>query len=198
MNTELSVENIHLQSFISQITKKASQLLIWARAAVFCFSTLARRQLMYPRPPIRVTTVLGASSTLLLGWLPLPNLTTCVVVVVVTVAKEPSEAGPDEAVEADAPGVGIAPPPGIEAGPVMTELEADEEGAPFDWKLALRLMLGDGLSEPASLELVVWLEELLDSTLQEDMSNDLGLDVFILTLRSRVLTLKTKVTVMFL
>ena len=33
-------------SFISQITKKASQLLICARAEVLCFSTEALRQLM--------------------------------------------------------------------------------------------------------------------------------------------------------
>ena len=60
----------------------------------------------------------------------------------------------------------------------------------FDWKEAFRLTFGEGLSDPASLELVVCPDELLDSTDQDDMSKDLGLEVFILTLLSRVLTLK--------
>ena len=47
--------------FISHMTRKASKLLIWARAAVLCFSKVVRLQLMYPRPPIRVVTVLGVS-----------------------------------------------------------------------------------------------------------------------------------------
>ena len=50
----------------------------------------------------------------------------------------------------------------IEAGP---ELVGGGEDTvllpPLDWKEALRLTLGEGRSEPASLELVVWLEELL-------------------------------------
>ena len=48
------------------MTKKASQLLIAAKAEVRFFSTDARLQLMYPRPPINVITVLGAS--ILFGW----------------------------------------------------------------------------------------------------------------------------------
>jgi len=50
----------------------------------------------------------------------------------------------------------------IEAGP---ELVGGGEDTvllpPLDWKVALRLTLGAGHSKPASLELVVWLEELL-------------------------------------
>ena len=42
--TQLMKPSLH--SFISQITKKASQLLICARAEVLCFSTEALRQLM--------------------------------------------------------------------------------------------------------------------------------------------------------
>ena len=53
--------------------------------------------------------------------------------------------------------------------------------------------MGEGRSEPASLELVVWLEELRDSTLQEDISNDRGLEVFIRTLLSNVDTLKIRI-----
>ena len=52
--------------------------------------------------------------------------------------------------------------------------------------------MGEGRSEPASLELVVWLEELRDSTLQDDISNDRGLEVFIRTLLSNVDTLKRR------
>ena len=68
--------------------------------------------------------------------------------------------------------------------------EAMAEQPLFDWKEAFRLTFGEGLSDPASLELVVCPDELLDSTDQDDMSKDLGLEVFILTLLSRVLTLK--------
>ena len=83
----------------------------------------------------------------------------------------------------------------IEAGP---ELVGGGEDTvlllfPLDWKEALRLTLGEGRSEPASLELVVWLEELRDSTLQDDISNDRGLEVFIRTLLSNVDTLKSRV-----
>ena len=53
--------------------------------------------------------------------------------------------------------------------------------------------MGEGRSEPASLELVVWLEELRDSTLQDDISNDRGLEVFIRTLLSNVDTLKIRI-----
>lgn len=67
--------------------------------------------------------------------------------------------------------------------------EAMAEPPLFDWKEAFRLTFGEGLSDPASLELVVCPDELLDSTDQDDMSKDLGLEVFILTLLSRVLTL---------
>ena len=81
----------------------------------------------------------------------------------------------------------------IEAGP---ELVGGGEDTvllpPLDWKEALRLTLGEGRSEPASLELVVWLEELRDSTLQDDISNDRGLEVFIRTLLSNVDTLKRR------
>ena len=44
-------------------------MLIWAKAVVRCFSTVARRQLMYPRPPINVVTVFGLSSFGLAGVL---------------------------------------------------------------------------------------------------------------------------------
>ena len=64
---------------------------------------------------------------------------------------------------------------------------------PLDWNEALRLTFGEGRSEPASLELVVWLEELRDSTLQDDISNDRGLEVFIRTRLSNVDTLKSNV-----
>ena len=70
--------------------------------------------------------------------------------------------------------------------------EEIELGHPLDWKEALRLTLGDGLSDPASEEEVVWLEELRDSTLQDDMSKDLGREVFMRTRRSNVDTLKSK------
>jgi hypothetical protein len=85
----------------------------------------------------------------------------------------------------------------MEAGPQDEEAvvgivgsgEATEDEPPLDWNEALRLTLGDGRSDPASLELVVWLEELLDSTLHEDMSRDRGREVFIRTLLSKVETL---------
>ena len=67
---------------------------------------------------------------------------------------------------------------------------------PLDWKDAFRLTLGEGRSEPASLDEVVWPEELRDSTLQEDMSRDRGREVFIRTRRSNVETLKNKVTLL--
>jgi hypothetical protein len=87
----------------------------------------------------------------------------------------------------------------MEAGPQDEEAvvgivgsgEATEDEPPLDWNEALRLTLGDGRSDPASLELVVWLEELLDSTLHEDMSRDRGREVFIRTLLSKVETLLT-------
>jgi len=78
----------------------------------------------------------------------------------------------------------------IEVGPEL--VGGGEETVllpPFDWNEALRLTLGEGRSEPASLELVVWLEELRDSTLQDDMSNERGLEVFIRTRLSNVDTL---------
>ena len=82
----------------------------------------------------------------------------------------------------------------MEAGPELSKGggagEAMELEPPLDWKDALRLTLGDGLSEPASEDEVVWLEELRDSTLQEDMSSDLGREVFMRTRRSKVLTLQ--------
>ena len=84
----------------------------------------------------------------------------------------------------------------MEAGPEFSMLggagEEIELGHPLDWKEALRLTLGEGLSEPASEEEVVWLEELRDSTLQDDMSKDLGREVFMRTRRSNVDTLKSK------
>lgn len=121
-------------------------------------------------------TVLGAS--ILLGWSFQRTTWVVVVVKVVRAPDELMELGPEAVVAEDGKGgagddiVLVEPPP------------------PLDWKEAFRLTLGEGRSEPASLELVVWLEELRDSTLQEDMSNDLGLDVFILTLLSKVETLK--------
>ena len=82
----------------------------------------------------------------------------------------------------------------MEAGPEFSMLggagEEIELGHPLDWKEALRLTLGDGLSDPASDEEVVWLEELRDSTLHDDMSKDLGREVFMRTRRSNVDTLK--------
>ena len=84
----------------------------------------------------------------------------------------------------------------MEAGPEFSMLggagEEIELGHPLDWKEALRLTLGDGLSDPASEEEVVWLEELRDSTLHDDMSKDLGREVFMRTRRSNVDTLKNK------
>ena len=83
----------------------------------------------------------------------------------------------------------------IEAGPELVGGGEDTVPVllpPLDWKEALRLTLGEGRSEPASLELVVWLEELRDSTLQDDISNDRGLEVFIRTLLSNVDTLKRR------
>ena len=86
----------------------------------------------------------------------------------------------------------------MEAGPEFSMLggagEDIELGHPLDWKEALRLTLGEGLSEPASEEEVVWLEELRDSTLQDDMSKDLGREVFMRTRRSNVDTLKRKIS----
>ena len=159
------------------MTRKASELLICARAEVLCFSTEDRLQLIYPRPPIIVMTVFGAS--ILFGWS--FHRTTCVVVVVKVVNAPPVAA---LLVVVDV----------IEAGP---ELVGGGEDTvllpPLDWKEALRLTLGEGRSEPASLELVVWLEELRDSTLQEDISNDRGLEVFIRTLLSNVDTLKRRI-----
>ena len=116
-------------------------------------------------------TVLGAS--ILFGWS--FHFTTCVVVVVVNVVN---------AVEV----VDV-----IDVGPELTEDgggggEATDPPL-LDWNDAFRLTFGDGRSDPASLELVVCPEELLDSTLQDDISNDLGLEVFIRTLLSKVLTL---------
>ena len=108
----------------------------------------------------------------MLGWS--FHLTTCVVVVVVMVVKAV------EAVEV------------IEAGPELSIGGGGEDTLlepPFDWKDALRLTFGEGLSEPASEDEVVWLDEPRDSTLQDDMSKDLGRDVFILTRRSKVDTL---------
>ena len=52
----------------------------------------------------------------------------------------------------------------IEAGPELVGGGEDTVPVllpPLDWKEALRLTLGEGRSEPASLELGVWLEELL-------------------------------------
>ena len=50
----------------------------------------------------------------------------------------------------------------IEAGPELVG-GGEDTGLlhPLDWKEALRLTMGEGRSEPASLELAVWLEELL-------------------------------------
>ena len=128
---------------------------------------------------MRVMTVFGAS--ILLGWS--FHFTTCVVVVVVNVVR---------AVEV----VDV-----IEVGPELLTDEDDGGGGGgdatdpplLDWNEAFLLTFGDGLSDPASLELVVCPEELLDSTLQDDISNDLGLEVFIRTRLSNVDTLKSNV-----
>ena len=115
-------------------------------------------------------TVLGAS--ILLGWS--FHLTTWVVVVVVMVVRAV------EAVEV------------IEAGPEFSKGGGGEDTLlepPLDWKDALRLTFGDGLSEPASELEVVWLEDPRESMLQDDMSKDLGREVFIRTRRSNVETL---------
>ena len=109
----------------------------------------------------------------MLGWS--FHLTTCVVVVVVMVVRAV------EAVEV------------IEAGPEFSRGGGGEETLlepPLDWNDALRLTLGDGLSEPASEDEVVWLEDPRESMLQDDMSKDLGREVFIRTRRSNVETLK--------
>ena len=198
--------------FISQMTRKASKLLIWARAAVLCFSKVVRLQLMYPLPPIRVVTVLGVSilgMSVLAGGLGSGGTGwrrcmggMCAEEVAWWSVEEDCDTVEEvidwpAATEEDT----VSPPP-----PPWWVTTPEEAQLWFDWKLAFRDTQGEGLSDPDSELLeVAWAppEEAPDDEVRqppeaddplesmdqvEDMSRDLGLEDFILILLSRVET----------